>query len=464
MRCIAATIALFLMAAPLAADEHFELRVLYCGDPGTEREADFRSFLTPHFSKITLRDLRAFKEEDANGHDVVIFDWSHIGNGKGQPDFLKLLRLPERVLSVKYTRPSIVIGPAGGKISAFLKLKTKPLCNCLHGPAHHLALDHPLFHSPLDVSPKLEQMPTPDDYPYFTLDATLGPTMNVWKVQTKDFPAIDNGTVAELYGFNDSPDSEVIARGVSMKGPDTVALGRHANFFLWGFSAPPSQMTDAGQRLFLNVVCYMRQFDGQVPVARNECQAREWALRYAGWPRFASEDYRQRSIRQARHWLLRDKDAIPQKYKGNADAYLGASIPKVDIQPALKQFFPESLRNKFGTDAEKYIAYYKENLEYLIPEEERTLFAGVVRTSRFIVDEDAKAVGPSNRKVDLLERCVSKLERNDQPDVALRLLKRYTPEDFKTAGKWRTWLNGNRSRFFFSDVGGFKFFVAPVAH
>jgi hypothetical protein len=55
---------------------------------------------------------------------------------------------------------------------------------------------------------------------------------------------------------------------------------------------------------------------------------------------------------------------------------------------------------------------------------------------------------------------VSKLEKKEQPDLALRLLKRYTQEKFETASQWRAWLDANRSRLFFSDVGGYKFFLA----
>ncbi|MCL4854667.1 MAG: hypothetical protein KJZ78_25175, partial [Bryobacteraceae bacterium] len=90
-----------------------------------------------------------------------------------------------------------------------------------------------------------------------------------------------------LYGFADSPDSEVIAQGISQKGPDTLAIGRQANFFLWGFFAPPSDMTPSGQRLFVNVVAYMRTFDGQIPLVHETsylARSREWALRYALYP------------------------------------------------------------------------------------------------------------------------------------------------------------------------------------
>ena len=40
-------------------------------------------------------------------------------------------------------------------------------------------------------------------------------------------------------------------------------------------------------------------------------------------------------------------------------------------------------------------------------------------------------------------------------------MKRYTTETFAHAKQWRSWLSENRSRLFFTDVGGFKFLVAP---
>jgi len=454
-------------AAPLLADEHFTVRVLYCGDPGSDREADFRSFLERHFTKITLHDLRTFKEDDAKGQDLVIFDWTPVSNGMGQPNFLKLLRLPERTLSKEFTRPAIVIGPAGAKISSSLQLKIRPLCICLTGPAHHLALSHPLFHSPLEVDPKLEQIPTPAEYPYLGLDPALGPTMNVWRAQKKDFPDIDAGVVANLYGFNDSPDAEVFAQGIAEKGPDSVPLARHANFFLWGFSAPPADMTPAGKRLFINAVCYMRQFDGQTPLVRFESQSREWALRFAMLPRFLSDDYKQREIRRYRPLFKQHPGWIPATYKGTVDDYISETLlrgTQAGTRQSMKRMLPEPLRKKFGLDADKYVAYYKENLEYLRPGDGDLLGLVVAGngTYGFVVDEDAKAVGPSNRRAELLERCVTKLKKNDHAEVALRLLKRYTSQTFETAGPWRTWLDQNRRRLFFSDVGGYKFFVGPA--
>src|SRR5262249_7448950 len=158
------------------------------------------------------------------------------------------------------------------------------------------------------------------------------------------------------YGFNDSPDAEAIASGLNSKGPTAVTLGRHGNFFLWGFSAQPSDMTPEARKCFVNSVCYIKKFDGQKPQVRKPSQGREWALVYAGYVN-----------------LIKD-----EKF--------------------LEQLFPEDLRKQFGTDAEKYRMYYQENLEYLHPSSSN---------GRIVVDEDVKALGLSNRKVELLDRCVS---------------------------------------------------------
>src|SRR5262249_22936988 len=87
------------------------------------------------------------------------------------------------------------------------------------------------------------EWPTPEIYRHWPSREKLGKTIKVWKFQTKKFPEVDLGMVADPYGFEDSPDAEVIASGLNSKGPYSVALSRHGNFFQWGFSAQPSDMT-----------------------------------------------------------------------------------------------------------------------------------------------------------------------------------------------------------------------------
>ncbi len=213
-------------------------------------------------------------------------------------------------------------------------------------------------------------MPTPEDFPYLTLDKKLGPTMTVWKLQTKDYPEIDPGLVSSLYGFRDSPDAEVFAQGIAGKGPDTVPLARQASFFLWGFSAPPKDMTPAGKRLFVNAVCYIRGFDGQRPLVRYQAQPREWAQRRAMMPRFLSQDYKEREIRRHRAMLQQHPEWIPPEHKGNVEAYIKQRVADEQATQAkwIPEAFPESLHKRFGMNADLYEAYYRENLEFVRPD------------------------------------------------------------------------------------------------
>jgi hypothetical protein len=267
---------------------------------------------------------------------------------------------------------------------------------------------HEVFQKPLKVDLRFEDHGVHDNYRHYPGGDKLGETIRVWKVQTKRFPEIDPGMVSDPYGFGDSPDAEVIPSGLNSKGPDSVALARHGNFFLWGFSAPPKDMTPEARKCFVNAVCYIKKFDGQKPIVRKSGNGREWALLYSSYVKqFGDQDF-------------------------------------------IKDLFPEDVCRRFGKDPEKYIKYYTENLEYLLRSQ-----------NVFLVDEDVKSLGPSNRRVELLETCVSMLERGDRTDLASRVLKRYTTESFSDAKRWRSWLNANRHRLFFTDVDGFKFLVAP---
>jgi hypothetical protein len=270
---------------------------------------------------------------------------------------------------------------------------------------------HEIFQEPLKVDLRLEDRAVPSSYRPYPGGDKLGRTTKVWKVQSKRYPEVDFGLVSDPYGFGDSPDAEVIAAGFEAKGPDSVALGRHGNFFLWGFAASPTDMTPEARKCFINAVCYIKKYDGQKPFVRKSHSSREWALVYAGYAKQHGADY-------------------------------------------IEQAFPEDLRRRLGNDPEKYIAWTKENLEYLRHE-------GEGFNPKAVVDEEVKFLGLSNRKVELLDRCVAMLERGERPDLASRILKRYTTEGCTEAKQWRSWLETHRGRLFFTDVGGFKFLVAP---
>ena len=232
--------------------------------------------------------------------------------------------------------------------------------------AHGVVPTHEIFQRPFKVDIQLTDEPTPEEYRHFPGGEELGKTMKMWKVQNKSFPEIDPGLVSDPYGFGDSPDAEAISSGLNSKGPDSVAIGRHGNFFLWGFSAQPSDMTAEGQKCFLNSICYIKKFDGQKPLVAKTSSSRLWALVYVGY------------------------------------------LKTFNDQGLIKRLFPEDVRRRFGKDPQKYAQYYQENLECL-HEVNR----------RIVVDEDVKSLGLSNRKVELLDRCIAMLERGEKPELAI---------------------------------------------
>ena len=113
-----ASVSLFVVGQPAQTGEPIALKILYAGNPGSEREQDFTTFLGKSFAKVGTTDYRAFKEDDAKGYDVVILDWTSIyprddkGKIKQGPGGLNSPTPPK--LSDTFDRPTILIGAGGG--------------------------------------------------------------------------------------------------------------------------------------------------------------------------------------------------------------------------------------------------------------------------------------------------------------------------------------------------------------
>ena len=100
------------------AEGKVNLRVLYVGEPDTDREKDFVGFLEKHFAKVAKADLEKVEVKDGDGFDVVIVDYSGLtikGNAIVTP------RMP---FGRDYSRPVLTIGAAGALVCDSLGLKT----------------------------------------------------------------------------------------------------------------------------------------------------------------------------------------------------------------------------------------------------------------------------------------------------------------------------------------------------
>ena len=90
-----------------------DLKVLYAGRPGSDREKDFVAFLSKHFARVTTGDLTELNDARAKAVDVVIFDYDGKSSDAPMPD-----------ISDDYSAPTITLGVVGANISSGLGLAT----------------------------------------------------------------------------------------------------------------------------------------------------------------------------------------------------------------------------------------------------------------------------------------------------------------------------------------------------
>ena len=108
---------------------------------------------------------------------------------------------------------------------------------------------------------------------------------------------------------------------------------------------------------------------------------------------------------------------------------------------------------KYEQNPDKLVEYYQDNFEL------------IYRDKVFLVDDELQKLGiESNRQISTLERLVELFNDSNHGRIAKKLLKRYTVESMATKEAWQEWLDENRGRIYFSDFGGFKFFVIPEGY
>lgn len=267
--------------------------------------------------------------------------------------------------------------------------------------------NHPIFQGPLRVEMTFDKVPAwhPEIDPRGT-----------WLVQKgQPGPENDYGVVSDGIGFEDSPDCEVISGGVNSKGPHGLAIGRQANMLQWGFYCAPDRMTDSARHTFLNAIVYMKRFDGHGPLVGKKSRSRGWLKLYIA--------------------ALRERNINP------------------GYREYLKKKFPAGIVKQHGLDAAKLETWRAANEEYI-----RGDF-GEGRTRKYAVDTDLRELGLSNRKPEFLDFLVKRLGADANDALALKLAARYLGDHGKDAATALAWIKKNRDRLFFSDTGGFRWFV-----
>lgn len=443
--------------AAFSSDEAFHASV-------RERMASFEAFLKEYFNNVTVINAEEYTQDLSDQYDVTVMDGTPKPIAPEYTDMARRMYLKPAYLTEDFDRPMLTIGATSSDMGARIGCKNDWYCLCLAGDAFDWKKDHPIFQGPFKVKMTVTNKPTPEEafhYAY-AYDGKIPAELPMWQVQTKSFQTDENfrvGLVSRYEGYEDSPEAEVISGGVSSKALNAVAIGRHGNFFHWGFAASPAYLTDEAKAVLANAIVYISKFDGQGIIARkyNETIATRATLEELKYT--ASEEaYREmvemndaaNKMMQEMSQKAKDKQAKGETLNEEEKMYLNIQPMPMRSREELLQLIMPKYFEMFGTDSKAYARYFDDNKDYLY---------GGEGTANFTLDEDAKSLGIPNNDIRLIDEAIKMLEIGKDVAKGKRILARYTLADFPTPAEWRAWFDQNKGNMFFSEAGGWVWLI-----
>ena len=218
-----------------------------------------------------------------------------------------------------------------------------------------------------------------------------------------------------------SPEVEVICGGINAKTPTAAGIWRQGNLLHFGFEPSPAEMTDEGRALLVNSIAYIAHFTEDRPIARSPSPFASPAPEPRGWV----ENLFRRTDLDAMDWFGRHA--------------------------------PSLLAKSGAKDLSALRAYFAQVRDYLRVDPE----------ARLEVDEEARSLGVPPNTPAFFDRAIAAL-RGPALDAAPArvLLGRYAPDGpgaDAPADAWARWWAENRPYLFFSDVGGYRWYLDPLA-
>lgn len=434
------------------------------------RMASFSKFLKSHFRKVKVIDAKEYLPSMSDEYDVTVFD----GVPKPLRPEVREYDAQGRITKYEHAaylpddfdRAVLCIANASEDLGRSIGTKCDWFCLCLEADALGWKKDHPIFQGPFKVKIQPEMKPTPPStFEYAEIYGyTLPAQTEMWTVQTKSYandPSYRIGMVSRPEGFLDSPEAEIISGGVCAKSIDAVAIARHGNFFHWGFSASPDYLTEAGKAALANAIIYISKFSGQHIIARklNETIATRKTVDLKKF--IASRTSWQETNdlnRQFYHMVDSIRTQALAKRKAGEELssieqiYLNNETQKpqeLTYAEYMKERFP-LLYHVFGDDAAEYQRYFDKNRAWLRP---------VGEGYDLDIDEDVRTLGIANNDKHLLDSCITMLEKGVEPELATRVLHRYTLCRFAAPAEWRDWYDTYQDKLFFTESGGWLWLV-----
>lgn len=478
---------LLMSLVSLAAVKKTNLKVLYVGGHSdietfgadydkeanaksiVARTAAWESYLKEYFTTVKTVQGSDYNYKMSYDYDVTIID--------GDPKPLEPRKMVssngkfDKIVYAKYfpddfDRPVITIADESETVGRRMGVKNDWYCLCLLGHAYGLNTKNAIFQGPYPVTLTMESRPTPSGAREYAgmVHETLPELTPMWLVHGKDYGNTKGykvGMVTRPWGYLDSPDTEVISGGESAKSYDAIAIGRHANWLHWGFAASPADMTDEAKPVFANAVVYISKFAGHRIIARklNEgiaTRVRADEMKYQV-SRETYEAYKA-IIDESNKAIAHAADSLKQlqtagKELSSMEQQYIAIAEHPQQVPSYLDYVKEragELYKQFGTDVDKYAAYYSENKPY---------FYGSFDDYGLKLDEDAKSLGLSNNDKRLLDKAISLWEQGTDVEKAKRILYRYTLLRYDNAKDFRAWFKKYQQKLFFTESGGWLWLV-----
>lgn len=399
----------------------------------------------------------AYKEEMSDNYDVTVFDaLIHQRDGK-MPEWYNNNNRPD-YFSEDYDAATVMIAGVGGALTGNMKLKIDWLCNCLYSHAFDMDRDHPIFNTPYKVALTLEkQKHKRGIFRYYSGKDAPEEAM-MWRVQNVDREEGYPPGIVSNPGFGDSPDAEKISGGPCIKSINATALGRHGNFFQWGYRASPMHLTEEAKLALINTIHYMAKFKGHKPYVEKKAPHRLAALDEIY---MASDKGYAKSLKSRIKFLTDYNKAMARKladkpHPHDKFIYYNRDLTFPSRVKYLKKV-PKEVIEKYVDDWNAYVKYYEDNMGYLGMSEPKKIYGKTYYD--VVIDKDLQKLGIANNDIKLLDKCIIMLEQEGQAELAQKLLEKYTTEKFTTAKEWKKWLKKNRSKLFFTEVGGYKWMV-----
>lgn len=402
-----------LVSSASADEKLLPQRVLYIG----HRAGDFTPLLKQHFTKVESIARADFKPVQAAEFDVIVLDWPQ-SHRNGRDSWDEGVPLGTRA---EWHKPTVLLGSSGLNLAVAWKLKGGSGCTCLAPVAYGLQ-DHEIFKSPVPIDiKKTTTIPTVKQFAPELKTETMEVLPLIDGIKNYARAVEDNtpGWATHYYEFADAPEVELFSGGINSQTPRSSALWRQGNLLHFGFEQSPAQLNESGKAMLVNSIAYISRFTEDQPI---DITPSVFAKEPIGISRRRAKGY------------FTNPEYRPE---WATNALAASTVAAVD------------LKNRSAATA-----WYEANGQWLHPAQGNLLE----------VDQEAKSLGTPFDSPDFLPKTIASLR--EKKAAAAILLERYValgPGAGSDVAAWQKWWHDNSPYVFYSELGGYKWYVDPLA-